>query len=83
MKIDNIGCKIFDVIGITIIVPYIIVMMLIIIAAILGLLMISAVLIVIGCLSLAIQWLKDRAILLWLLFKWHISRWWWFKKKNF
>jgi hypothetical protein len=71
------------IVGTIIIMPYVIVMTLMTIAITLGPLMIAAALIVIGCLSLVIQWIKDRTTLLWLLFKWHISRWWWFKKKNF
>jgi len=84
MRIDrSIDDKLLKVVGAIIIVPYVIVMTLVTIAITLGPLMIAAMLTAIGCLSLVIQWMKNRAILLRLLFKWYINRWWWFKKKNF
>lgn len=83
MRIDEpIDAKILKVVGAIVIMPYVIVMLLMCAVTILGPLMISATLVVIGCLSLVIQWIKGGAALLWLLFKWHVSRWWWFKKNN-
>ena len=68
--------KMLKAVGIIIIAPYVIVKALMVIVIILGPLMIVATLIVIGCVSIAIQWLRNIVALFWLLFTYRIKRWW-------
>lgn len=58
---------------------YLAIMSLMCLAMLIGPLLVTAALVIIGCVAMFIQ----RINFYWILCKYRIGRWWWFKKKNF
>jgi hypothetical protein len=59
--------------------PYLAIMSLMCLVMLIGPLLIAVTLVIIGCISLFIQWINFYLVLC----KWRLSRWWWLIKKNF
>lgn len=63
--------------------PYIAVMLLVTLSVLIGPLLMVIFMVIMGYFIVVIEWVKSTTTFYWLMYKWHIKRWWWSNRNNF